>query len=80
MTYSISVIVPFFNEEKYIEKSVKRLIETKLFNQVILVNDGSTDKSPKIEIQLSENYENVQLISLKAKQGKGNAIKVGLKK
>ena len=80
MTYSISVIVPFFNEEKYIEKSVKRLIETKLFNQVILVNDGSTDKSPKIAIQLSENYENVQLISLKAKQGKGNAIKVGLKK
>ena len=61
MTYSISVIVPFFNEEKYIEKSVKRLIETKLFNQVILVNDGSTDKSPKIAIQLSENYKNVHL-------------------
>ena len=79
MTYNISVIVPFLNEEKYLEESVKRLLKTKLFTQIILVNDGSKDKSCEIAKQLSKNYVNVELISLDKQKGKGNAIKIGLK-
>ena len=78
MTYNISVIVPFLNEEKYLEESVERLLKTKLFTQIILVNDGSKDKSPEIARQLDKKYVNVELISLD-NQGKGNAIKTGLK-
>ena len=62
MTYNISVIVPFLNEEKYLEESVERLLKTKLFTQIILVNDGSKDKSPEIARQLDKKYVNVELI------------------
>lgn len=79
MTYNISVIVPFLNEEKYLEESVERLLKTKLFTQIILVNDGSKDKSPEIARQLDKKYVNVELISLDNQKGKGNAIKTGLK-
>ena len=78
MIYNISVIVPFLNEEKYLEESVERLLKTKLFTHIILVNDGSKDKSPAIARQLDENYVNVELISLDNQKGKGNAIKTGL--
>ena len=79
MTYNISVIVPFLNEEKYLEESVERLLKTKLFTQIILVNDGSKDKSPEIARQLDKKYVNVELISSDNQKGKGNAIKTGLK-
>lgn len=42
----ISVIVPVFNVENYLEKCVKSIIEQTYKNlEVILVDDGSTDKS-----------------------------------
>lgn len=41
----ISVIVPVFNVENYLEKCVKSIIEQTYKNlEVILVDDGSTDK------------------------------------
>ena len=39
---TLGVIVPFFNEEKYLMESVKRLIDINLLNQIILVDDCST--------------------------------------
>ena len=35
MNKEISVIVPFYNEEKFIEQSVSRLIDTNLFKNII---------------------------------------------
>ena len=46
--YSLSAIVPFYNEERYLEESVTKLIQTNLFDEIILVDDNSTDNSPKI--------------------------------
>ena len=45
----ISVIMPAYNVEKYIEKCLKSL-ENQCFKnfEVIIVNDGSTDKTEKI--------------------------------
>ena len=42
--YNLSAIVPFYNEEKFLEASVLRLLETNIFEKIILVNDNSTDK------------------------------------
>ena len=39
--YSLAAIVPFYNEERFLEESVTKLIETNLFNEVILVDDNS---------------------------------------
>ena len=74
----ISVIVPFYNEEKFIEQSVTRLINTNLFKKIILVNDKSSDTSRKIAEKICEKHDFIQLINLDNQKGKGNAIRFGL--
>ncbi len=45
----ISVIVPIYNSEKYLDNCVKSIVNQTYENlELILVNDGSTDKSPEI--------------------------------
>ena len=42
----ISIIVPVYNLENYIEKTIEQLISQTYKNlEIILVDDGSTDKS-----------------------------------
>ena len=53
MISSISVVLPFFNEEKRIKKSLKEIDSfikknKKINIEIIFVNDGSYDKSSKI--------------------------------
>ena len=69
MNYTLSVIVPFLNEEKFIEKSIERLLSTNLFMEIILVNDASTDKSPSIANSYAEKYKNIQLINIYTPNG-----------
>ena len=42
---NLAVIVPFYNEENYLQKSLNRLIDYDIFDQIILVDDCSTDNS-----------------------------------
>ena len=51
----ITAIVPFLNEERYLEKSVLRLIETDLFEEIILINDMSETKARKSQIRYAQN-------------------------
>ena len=45
----ISVIVPIYNVESYLEQCIKSIINQTYKNiEIILIDDGSTDKSPKI--------------------------------
>ena len=53
----ITAIVPFLNEERYLEKSVLRLIETDLFEEIILINDMSEDKSKEIADSLCSKFD-----------------------
>jgi len=46
---TISVIMPVFNSEKYLEASIKSIITQSYSNfELIIINDGSTDKSEEI--------------------------------
>ena len=45
----ISVIVPIYNVEKYLDRCIKSIINQSYTNlEIILVNDGSTDKCGEI--------------------------------
>ena len=45
----ISIIVPVFNVEQYLEKCIKSILNQTIKElEIILVDDGSTDSSPKI--------------------------------
>ena len=74
---SVSVIVPVFNEEKTVFKVIKTLLKSSLIDEVICVNDGSTDESLSI---LKRFRDKIILIGLSKNQGKGFALAEGIKK
>ena len=73
---NLSVIIPFYNEEKYLETSVNRVLEIKNIEKIFLVNDGSTDDSLNIANKLANQNEIIEILSSKSNLGKGNALKI----
>ena len=71
---NLTAIVPFLNEEKYLKDSVEALINYEFISEILLVNDGSTDKSYEIACKLSNNYKKIKLKNLTETKGKGFAI------
>ena len=76
--FSISVIVPYFNEETTVEKSVRSIVEMDVFKEIILVDNCSTDNSKEIVDLNFGRFENVISISACEKQGKGYCVQKGL--
>ncbi|MDD4354232.1 MAG: glycosyltransferase family 2 protein, partial [Candidatus Nanoarchaeia archaeon] len=78
--YSISVVIPAFNEEESIEKTVMSVYlqdyPKELF-EIIVVNDGSKDNTKKICLEL-EKKGIIRLINQK-NGGKANAVNKGIK-
>ncbi|MDN3686528.1 glycosyltransferase family 2 protein [Cyclobacterium jeungdonense] len=52
--YLVSVVIPLFNAEKYIEKAVLSASGLAEVGELILVGDGSMDGSLQLSQQLSE--------------------------
>lgn len=75
---SLGVIVPFFNEEKFLNESIKKLLKLDIIDQIILVDDCSTDISYSIAADISNNNDKVTVTKTTSNEGKGNAVKVGL--
>ena len=75
----ITVIIPVFNEEKYILKVLKNVnsFKNKLNLEILVSDDGSTDKTLTI-LKKNENLYDV-LIEGKENKGKGSAIKNAMK-
>lgn len=75
----LSIIIPACNEEEAIGKvlkDIKDIMETKkLQYEIIVVDDGSTDKTPEIV----KKIENVRLIQHPRNMGYGASIKTGIK-
>src|SRR3989338_554395 len=78
----ISIIIPVFNEERTLEKILEKMSKLNLGmrKEILIINDGSTDNSRKIiEDFIKENKkEDIKVIS-KKNEGKGSAIRVGIK-
>lgn len=75
----ISVIVPVFNQEKYLEDTVATLTAQTYKNlEIILVDDGSTDNSLKVCNKLSENDDRIVVIH-QQNSGVSSARNAGIK-
>lgn len=60
----ISVVVPVFNEEAFLEKSLMSLLtQTYSINELVIVDDGSTDSSVQIAQKFANKYPHVTLLS-----------------
>lgn len=63
MKEKISIIVPVYNAEKYVENTVQSIINQTYKNiQIILVDDGSQDRSLKIIQKLAKNEKRIKVI------------------
>ena len=70
--------MPFFNEENTLEIAVTNLVNEDFASEIILVNDGSNDKSYEIASSLQNKHEFIKLIESKENKGKGHALKLGI--
>ena len=64
--YRISVIVPIYNMEKYLESCIESLIKQTISKddlEVLLINDGSVDNSEAICKKYTEKYSFLKLFS-----------------
>ena len=59
----ISVIVPIYNVEKYLEKCVNSILKQTYINlEIILVDDGSPDRCPEICDKLAKTDDRIKVI------------------
>lgn len=76
----VSVIVPIYNVEKYLEKCINSLLSQTLEDiQIILVNDGSKDNSGNIAKEYEQNNKDRVIYVEKENGGLSDARNYGLK-
>ncbi|WP_372757297.1 glycosyltransferase family 2 protein [Mariniflexile sp.] len=73
MTFSVSVIIPAFNVESFIEKAILSALQQPEVLEVIVVNDGSTDSTEAILNKLQEEYPKVKVFHHLNKINKGRS-------
>lgn len=75
----ISIVIPAFNEESKLFNNVKIVLDYCRNNfsqsEVILVNDGSSDKTLEIMKHLAQDYHEIAVIDNIARKGKGYSLR-----
>ena len=73
-----SIVIPAYNEEKIIEKTIiflqGYLNKMKIPFEIIIANDGSTDKTEAIVEKLMRKYPNLHMSSTVTNKGRGAAL------
>ena len=83
MTYRISVIMPVYNAARFLKEAIDSLIgQTIGFEnlQVIMVDDCSTDESPRMMDKYAEKYSNIEVYKTEVNSGAaGKPRNIGLR-
>jgi dolichyl-phosphate beta-glucosyltransferase len=78
----LSVIIPAYNEEKRLPKTLreidKYLKKQNYSYEIIVVSDGSKDKTSQIVKEMKKEIKNLKLIDNKKNQGKGYVVRQGI--
>lgn len=74
---NLSVIIPVYNEEKNIEKIIKRVQAQKMAKEILIVDDGSLDGTRDILKKL-DGKKKIHVILHEKNQGKGAAVVTGM--
>ena len=75
MIDEISIIIPAYNAEKTIKKSLELILKeaSKFKSEIIVVDDKSNDKT----VEIVKTFKNIKLIQLENNLGAGNARNIG---
>jgi len=66
----VSMLVPCHNEEEHLEEAVLSLLKQNIRKQIILIENGSSDRTGEIAFKLSEKYEEVTYTHVNVPKGK----------
>ena len=77
--FKLSVVIPVYNEERWLSELVRRVQAVPIPKELVLVNDFSTDGTPAILKQLERQYDNVRVFHQPKNMGKGAALREGFK-
>jgi glycosyltransferase involved in cell wall biosynthesis len=73
----VSVVIPCYNEENWIVRTVNKIFENCDVYEVLIIDDGSTDSTIKLIKELKN--PNIKIISNYVNLGKGQSLKNGFK-
>ena len=74
----ISIIIPLFNSEKYVAKTIESLImQTNKNFEIVLIDDGSTDDSFRVIQDIHAHNQRFKAIRFRTNHGKSAALAIG---
>jgi dolichyl-phosphate beta-glucosyltransferase len=78
----LSVIIPAYNEEKRLPKTLEEIdkyLRTKTYDyEILVVNDGSKDKTVEVVESLKPKIKNLKVTGYEKNRGKGYAVRFGM--
>lgn len=79
MVASVSIIIPVYNSEEYLEECINSLLNQQFDDfEIILIDDGSTDKSPDIGKRYAKKYSEIFCLVQEQNCGQSVARNIGL--
>ena len=77
--FRLSLVVPAYNEERFIEEVLRQTLELPFEDvEVVVVDDGSQDRTAEIVAGLAESRQALRLVRHPVNRGKGAAVRTGL--
>lgn len=74
----VTVVIPVYNEEQYIERIIERVQRVAVEKDLIVVNDCSTDATGARLEEIKQRYANMAVYHHEVNQGKGAALRTGI--
>jgi len=76
----LSVVIPVYNEEKYISTTIQRVLDVKLEEvsiEIVVVDDGSKDRTVEILQDLAAEHPEIKVFQQPVNMGKGATLRRG---
>lgn len=75
----LSLVIPAYNSEKFLDKCIQSMLHPDVLQdiEIIVVNDGSTDRTPEIAVSYCEQYPDTVRLINQGNKGHGGALNTG---
>jgi glycosyltransferase involved in cell wall biosynthesis len=75
--FKLSVVIPVYNEERWVREVVRRVQAVRIPKEIIIVEDCSTDNTRAVLKELAAEHDNILVFYQPCNQGKGAALRRG---